>query len=340
MPTDKETPNTTDDAKELKKDEHQAPADALSMTPDELEEQAKQEKASNPHTTSSQSPKQASPLKRFFRRVNVYILFFLLLIIVAGAVTIVSYLNSQKSPVEPTISNQALTEDALKQLANTDSSVGDASQTLTIQGSAVIAGQTLMRGNLNVAGNFQTGGTIQGPTLTISGKSNLGDTQISSLQIEGDTAIQGSTTLDDLNVSGNASFGGSVRAPQITVSKLVISGNGSLSVPNHISFPGPTPSRSINSGIIGSGGSSSINGSDSTGTVNINTGNSPQVGCMVRITFRQPFTNRPHVIISPIDAAAGKTEYYVDRDATGFSICAASPAPANRTFAFDYFVTN
>lgn len=338
MPKDSDTPEET---KEHESTPQQAPADALSRTPDELEEDAKQTEAAHGSSTEPEQPaKKVSPLKRLFKKLNVYILLFFLLIVIGGVVAIVSYLNSQKTPPAPNISSQNLSEDTLKQLANTDATVGDASQTLTIQGSAVIAGQTLMRGNLNVAGNLQTGGSIRGPSLTISGASNLNDTQVTKLQVEGDLAVQGSTTLNDLSVSGGGSFGGAIKAPQLTVSKLILGGNASLQVPNHISFPGPTPGRSVNSGVLGSGGSVSINGSDSAGTVNINTGNGPQAGCFTRVTFRQAFSNQPHVIISPVGNAAGKTQYYVDRDKSGFSICTSSPAPANKTFAFDYFVIN
>lgn len=320
--------------------EQDAPVDALSRTPDDLEDEAKKTKQDSGKAGDKTAAKKVSPLKRFIKKVNIYLLLFFLLIVVAGAVAIVSYLNSQQSPTDPAVANQSLNEDTLKQLANTDATVGDASQTLTIQGSAVIAGQTLMRGNLNVAGNVQTGGSIRSPKLTISGSSNLNDTQMTELQVEGDTAIQGSATLGSLDVSGSSSFGGAIRAPQLTVSKLILSGNASLEVPNHISFPGPTPSRSINSAVLGSGGSMSINGSDTSGTININTGNSPQAGCFARITFRQTFTNRPHVIVSPVGNAAGRTQYYIDRDQSGFSICTSAPAPSNKTFAFDYFVTN
>ena len=59
----------------------------------------------------------------------------------------------------------------------------------------------------------------------------------------------------------------------------------------------------------------------------------------MRINFNQAFTKQPHVIVSPIGNAAGRTQYYVDRDQTGFSICAAAPAPGNSAFGFDYFVT-
>lgn len=322
------TPSTTP--------EPQAPADALSRTPDDLEQE---QVASAQPTTNEEPVKKVSPFKQFLRKANVYFLLFLLLIVIATVVAVVTYLNSQKVTPEPTLASQNLTQESLKQLANTDASVGDASQTLTIQGSAVIAGQTLMRGNLNVAGNLQTGGSIQGPKLTISGDSSLGSTQINSLQVAQNTAIQGNTTLRDLSVSGSSTFSGAVTASQITTSRLILSGNASLQVPNHISFTGPTPNRSVNSGVLGGGGSASISGSDTTGTVNIRTGNNPSAGCMVRVSFRQAYASEPRVLISPIGNGAGRTSYYVDRDRSGFSICTSAPAPGNQNFAFDYFIT-
>lgn len=341
MDSDDKKNETTED--QVPKDESQAPADALSRTTEELEkEQADQaSEAAGPNAPPEQSSeKKISPIKQFFRKVNVYFLSFLLLLVIAGVIAGVNYLNSQKTAPEANIGTQELSKDALKQLANKDATVSNTSQTLTIQGNAIIAGQTLMRGNLNVAGNFQSGGSIQGSSLTVAGAANLGATQANSLQVATNTAIQGSTTLRDLNVAGTSSFSGAMTASQITVTRLILSGNASLQVPGHISFTGPTPNRSINSGVLGSGGTASIAGSDTTGTVNISTGGSPSTGCFVRINFAQNFTNQPHVIISPVGAGAGKTEYYVDRNNSGFSICASSPAPANQTFAFDYFVTN
>jgi cytoskeletal protein CcmA (bactofilin family) len=315
-----------------------APADALSRTPDELGESQPIETSTEPAKTPADAPKKKSALRRFLRRANLYFLLFLLVVSVGAAIAIVTYLNSQKDPVEPSIASQELTEEELQKLANTDASVGNSAQTLAIQGNAIIEGQTLMRGNLNVAGNFQTGGTIQGSGLTISGTSNLGETQINSLQVAQNTAIQGNTTLRDLNVAGSASFGGAVTASQITVSRLIMSGNASVEIPNHLSFTGPSPSRSINSGPLGSGGSASVNGSDASGTVNVSTGNNPSTGCFVRITFHQAFSRQPKVIVSPIGAGAGKSQHYIERDKAGFSICAATAPPANKAFGFDFFV--
>lgn len=340
MEPDKNTPPAAD-GQAPKVEETSAPVDALSRTPDELKEEQAAAEAANPKPVEGiPGEKKVSPLKKVFRKINLYFLIFVLLVIIAGAIAVVNYLNSQKAPVEPTIASQELTEEALKDLANTDASVGGSAQTLTIQGNAIIAGQTLMRGNLNVAGNIQSGGSIQGPTLTISGTSNLGEAQINSLQVATNAAVQGTTTLRDLNVSGASSFSGAMTASQITVTRLILSGNATLQIPNHISFTGASPSRTSNGGVLGTGGSSSINGSDTTGTVSINTGNNPTAGCFVRVNFQQSFSNSAHVLISPVGAGAGATDYYVDRNNSGFSICSVNVAPANQAFAFDYFVTN
>jgi hypothetical protein len=183
MDPQKEAPSSPESETPAAGSGQDVPADALSKTPEELEQDAAQQAAENPSSLDQPVEKKVSPLKRFFRKVNVYFLIFILILVVGGAIAVVSFLNSQKPAEKPDIADQSLTEEALRQLANTDASVGNTSQTLTIQGNAVIAGQTLMRGNLNVAGNLQTGGSIQAPSLTISGTSNLGTAQINTLQV-------------------------------------------------------------------------------------------------------------------------------------------------------------
>ena len=213
MEPEKDTPPATEN--QPQDQGQQAPADALSRTPDDLEdEHANQTPAPGDTSATITDPnvKKLSPIKKLFRKVNLYLLIFILLVTVAGAIAAVNYFNSTKPAPTVDIATQGLTEDALKQLNNTDATVGGASQTLTIQGNAIISGQTLARGNLNVAGNFQSGGSIQGPSLTISGSSNLGEAQINSLQVATNTAIQGATTLRDLNVSGTSSFSGALTA--------------------------------------------------------------------------------------------------------------------------------
>jgi len=318
-----------------------APADALSRTPDDLEEEAEANAAAHPENAKPSEPteKDLPFVKRVLRKVNVYFLIFILVVVVAGVIAAVTYFNSQKPADEPDIAGQTLTTEALKQLANTDASVGNTSQTLTIQGNAIIAGETLARGNLNVAGNLQTGGNITAPGLTISGNVNLGSTQINSLQVATNASIQGATTLRDLNVSGSSTFSGSITASQVTVSRLIMSGNAVLEIPNHVSFTGASPNRTANAGVLGSGGTLSVSGSDTAGTININTGGVTAPGCFGRIVFQQPYTKQPHVLVTPVGSPAGALQFYVERSTTGFNICSANAAPNNQSFGFDYFVT-
>lgn len=338
MDSDKNTTPESDDIQENTTQD--SPADALSRTPEDLEQEQAIKAASEEKSAANTAAKKQSRIKTFLKKVNVYFLAFVLVVIIAGIVIFVSYLNSQKPTPKAVIEGQTLTEDALKELSNTDATVGNTSQTLTIQGNAIIAGEALMRGNLSVAGNFQTGGTIRGPSITISGDANLGSTQVNRLQVAQDLAVQGATSLRDISASGSVSFGGAVTASQITVSRLILSGNAELQIPNHISFTGPSPSRGATGNALGNGGSASVSGSDTSGTINIRTGTGTNTGCFVRINFNQNYTRQPKVIVSPVGSAAGQTQYYVDRDQAGFSICTAAPAPGSQTFAYDYFVMN
>ncbi|HSX05584.1 MAG TPA: hypothetical protein VLF69_03905 [Candidatus Saccharimonadales bacterium] len=314
------------------------PQDALEKTNEEL---GVQTQASTAAPASTKPAKKPNALKQFFKRFNVYLLLFVLVVVVAAAVATVSYLNSKKTPKSPTINTQTLTQDTLKQLANSDATVGDTGQTLTVQGNAIFSGQVLIRSNLNVAGTIQLGSAFSVPELTVSNTANLASTQVNSLQVATGSTFQGIATFQNgMNVAGASSFTGPITANQITVTRLIMSGNSSLEVPNHVAFTGASPGRTVNQGVLGVGGTASINGSDTAGTVNISTGSSPQIGCFTTVTFAKPFASNPHVIISPVGSGAGQTQYYVNRTTTTFSICTANAAPANQVFAFDYFITD
>jgi len=320
--------------------EPKAPADALTKSNDEV---AAEMEANGTPRPKPEPPKKATGFKGFLKRANLYFLIFLLLVIIAAAVTIVSYLNSKKTAPSPTTPSQTLSQDALKALASGDATVGGSAQTLTIQGNTVINGTVLMKSSLGVAGDLSLGGKFLSANLTVSGLSNLNTVQINTLQVAQGATIQGSTTLQTLNVAGTSAFNGAVTAGQITVNKLIFSGNGVLQVPNHLAFTGATPLRKItNSGMLGAGGSSSLNGSDTSGTITINTGNGPSgTGCFISVTFNSKFASTPRVIISPVGAAAGIMQYYVDnRDTNGFNICSANTLSGNATFAFDYFIAD
>lgn len=333
----KDKSSSTSDSAPIPEKVDQASSDALSKTPDELEEEAKSKK-SDDNIKEEVDPFKKAPLwRRILARVNIYLLAFIFICILAGIILLVYYFNGQKPETIPTVGSQPLTTEALKALANNDVKVGDNTQTLTIQGNAIIDGQTLMRGNLNVAGNLQTGGSITAPQLTISGTSNLGTAQINNLQVAQNTSFQGITNLRDISVGGTATFGGLVTVGEINISRLVMSGASALVIPNHILFSGPNPSRTYLD-TLGQGGTGSIDGSDTSGTIKLNSGNSPSAGCAMRIRFNVSFNDTPRVLISPVGSAAAGNQYYVDRDAEGFDLCFKVAPPSNQVFAYDYFI--
>jgi len=321
---------------------NQPPANSLESEPG-TEPQTPQ--AEQPTDGKDSKPKkQPNALKKFLKKFNLYFLLFIFICLVAGAVTVVSYLNSKKEAPKDAIANQQLSQDTVNQLTNSDATVGGSGQTLTVNGNAIFSGQVLVKGDVGVAGSIVANGVrssaeITAPQMTVSGRSGLNEVQATSLQVSGNTTLQGPLTLQrDLNVAGTSSFSGPVTIGQLSVNNLTLTGNSTLRVLNHISFPGASPGRTVNATALGGGGTSSVSGSDTSGSVSINTGVSPAAGCFTTLTFAQKFTTAPRVIISPVGPAAGSLQYYVNRDINGFSVCTNTAAAANTVFSFDYFV--
>ena len=295
-------------------------------------------------TNQSQNLKEPNPLVRLWRALNIYLLIFGLLLIVAGAVFAVSYLNSRKEPEVPVTALQDLTPEQLAEIAAGDAEVGDPRYVLNVQSDAVFAGSALFRGDLNVAGSLQIGEPLSLPAITVSGSSNLTTIQTETLSVantltvQGQVTLQGSTIIrNDLTVGGNSRVEGTLTANKVSTSSLELTGNATLNLGSHLATNGSTPSRT-NGSALGSGGTSSVSGNDAAGTVNVNTGTGTSAGCFATITFVAPFGSIPAVLVTPIGDAAAGVDYYVTRSASNFSICTANAAPIGRSFAFDYFV--
>lgn len=278
-------------------------------------------------------------LKHNLLKFNLYIIFFVFILVIAGSILTVAYFQSKKATTSSTLQTQALTADALKKVASSDATVGSNQQILNVQSSAVFAGKVLIREDLEVAGNLRIGGTVALTNITVSGTTQLGQAQINKdLSVAGDTGIQGSLTIaKSLQVNGGATFSGPISAPQITTSNLQL--NSDLILTKHIIAGGPTPTRS-NGSALGSGGSSSVNGSDTAGSVAVNIGSGAGAGCFITINFSSKYNSTPHVLITPIGSDAGTIDYYVIRSSSSFSICDSTAPPAGSSFGFDYFVIN
>ncbi len=284
----------------------------------------------------------AAPKKSFFKRMwahfNIYLLLFILVILVAVSVLIILAAKSKKVATtnQSMLNSQSLSQSTLSQLANTDSTVGSPKQTLSIQSNAVFAGGVLVRSNLEVAGTLKVGGDLALPGITVSGNSRLGQVQADTLTLAGVENVQGVLTARaGLSVTGDSTFSGNVSATQLTTSTFQL--NGNLVLTHHITAGGAIPGFAKGSA-LGAGGTSSISGSDTSGTITINTGSGAPAGCFATVTFATPFTGTPHVLVTPVGSSGAGLAYYVNRSSTSFSLCSATPPPSGASFGFDYLV--
>ena len=289
-----------------------------------------------PSTTPPEQSHKPSLLSRLWQKLNVYILLFVLLVLVAGGVMVVLFMKSRKANTnaQGTISSQNLSTSTLKQLSDSNVTIGDSKQVLNVASNAIFAGSLLVRTDLEVAGSLKVGGQLSLPGITVSGASKFGQVQADSLAIAGATSIQGVLTAKHgLSVTGEGTFTGDVTAPQISTGSLVL--NGDLTLTHHVTAGGPIPALSKGTA-LGSGGTASVSGSDTAGSITINTGSGAAAGCFATITFTKAFSNTPHVVMTPISSGAATLSYYVNRSTSNMSICAVSPPPSGQTFGFDY----
>jgi cytoskeletal protein CcmA (bactofilin family) len=294
-------------------------------------------KSGSSNSDPKKKGKRGGP-KGFLARLNIYLLLFIFLIILAGVGAGITYLRSKKveSDNKKTITTEPLSEEALEQLRQTDVKVGDPKQILSVESNAIFAGQVLVRGGLEVAGEVKVGAPMTLPGVTVTGTSLLGQVTASQLQVSGTATVQGQFAVqNNMSVSGNGTFGGTLTAGKLNIQDLQIAGD--LVFARHIDAGGGTPGKSDGAS-LGSGGTSSVSGTDTAGTVAINLGGGPAVGCFVTVTFTQRFNSVPHVVITPVGSAAASMDYYINRTNTNFSISTASPPPAGQSFAFDYIV--
>jgi hypothetical protein len=277
--------------------------------------------------------KGGGPLGAIRKIVNIYTVVFALLVLAAAAVVLVS-IKPSKTKTQTQLGK--LTDAQLSQLKSNSTLVGDPKQTLDIQSSTILEGQVLARSDLSVAGSLKVGGGLSLPSITIAGSGNFAQVGVSgALSVGGDTNLQGQLTVQkNLNVTGSANFG-SLSVASLSVTSLQVKNDFAIS--KHIVTSGGTPGRSFGTA-LGGGGTASISGSDTAGTVNINTGGSPPAGCLVTVNFTAGFGAVPHVVISPSNSQAASLQYYTSRTTGGFSICSAGVPSAGANYVFDYIV--
>jgi cytoskeletal protein CcmA (bactofilin family) len=288
--------------------------------------------------TNEPQPFHKSPSlsSHIFNFANLYFITFLVLLLL-GAIGIFAAVKfNDKNSDNKSSKSASLTDKQLTDLKVNSTIVGDAQQTLDIQSNSIFEGQVLMRNNLDVAGSIKVGGALSLPAITVGGSSTFGEIHVNDkLTVAGNTTLQGSLTVQKgLTVAGNVSFG-SLSAGQINASNINLTGD--FVVNRHINVTGGTPGKSGGSA-LGGGGTATVNGTDTAGTVTINTGGGPSAGCFITINFTQRFNATPHVVISPSNSSAGNLNYYANRSTSNFSICTTGAPSGSTNYLFDYVV--
>ena len=310
-----------------------------------LEPTTEAEKGSNDLSTSSSASPPSSPtsgqrkktIKDRITGINIYLLLFVLVVVIAVMVLFVAIQRSKKEANPDELTSQNLSTDAINQLKGNDIKIGDVKQTLNVESNAVFAGRILVQGSSDIAGALKVSGDVSVVNFDASGTATLQKAQVGELASSGNVGVQGQLTVQkSLNVSGGGTFGGNITTPQLTVDNLDLVKD--LQLGGHIDAGGNTPS-SANGPSIGSGGTSSVSGTDTAGTVTVSTGTGPSSGCFTTITFAKKFNATPHVVISASNSNAGGLDFYVNRTTTGFSVCANTPI-ASRNYTFDYIVVD
>jgi cytoskeletal protein CcmA (bactofilin family) len=270
---------------------------------------------------------------------NIYLVLFVFIVVIAAMITYIGVRNNSKIDDQGKINSQDLSSQAINDITSNNTQIGDPKQTLTIASNSVFNGKVLFRDSIDVAGTIKVGGALSLPGITVSGSSAFESVSISnSLAIAGDTNISGNLVVQKgLTVSGGASFGGAISASQLNIDRLTL--NQDVLFNRHIKTGGGVPGVSTG-GAAGGGGTSSINGSDTAGTVTINAGGSPSSGTLANVNFVNGFESEPHVVVTPVGSAAGSLNWYITRTSTGFSINTNNAPAGSTSFSFDYIVLN
>lgn len=273
-------------------------------------------------------PKQQKSIRSLFSKKN--LLLFGIVVIVLGLL-IAGILVVLKKPAPPPanstyiINTQSLDNGTLNEL--TSQADGNIKQQLTISPETIFKSDVTVQGSVKINKDLTVNGStnLQGPTTL-----NDSLTVARSLTVNGNTAF-----------ASNLSVNGQISAASLTVGSLTISSinlSNNLVFAGHLVPNGTAPAARVS--VAASGGSVTINGNDTAGTVAITVGSGGLTpGEMAIITFKTAFNTTPKVQLTPINDSGSNLRYYATRSASFFTVNTSTAPTTGTTYVFDYFVT-
>jgi len=328
-------------------------------SPEVLQPQTDESTAVSP--TPSPDGKKPKPLKRGTYRPSHKATFIgaaVIAVILAINIGVIAFFINQGDGGGDDGANRSevtLSAATLDKLGVSKNPVGTRGAELIIGPDARFNGKVKIGSDISIAGKLNLNSTLIAQDASLA-KLQAGEVTLQQLGVNGDATVtnanvrqtlavagasrfQGAVTMSQLltvnnsiNVAGNLSIGGVLSARTFQASSLV--SDTTLTIGGHVISRGAAPTLSAG-GALGSGGTASISGSDSAGTVAANVGIGASAGIVATISFRQAYTSTPRVIVTAV--GSGPRNVYVNRSATGFSIGVGDAMPPGG-WAFDYFV--
>ncbi len=316
--------------------------------------------AGNPATRASKRPRRATyrpSHKATFIGLAVIIA---VLAVNAGIITFVIK-RQTKTTSQTSQESVTLSPAVLDKLGVSRNTVGSSGMELVVGPNARFNGTVKVNGEVSIAGELKLNSKVTAQDASLAqlqaGKTSLaslevnGDATITSLNLRKDllvtglTRLQGAVTVSQLftvdnnvNISGNLAVGGALSVNTLHVGSFV--SDTTLTVGGHIITRGPAPSATPGGPALGSNGTTSISGNDTSGTVAVSFGaGAASSGLIANIAFRTPYGTIPHVVITMVGGGGGGGSVYVNRSSSGFSIGVNGSSPAPGAYAaFDYIV--
>lgn len=242
-----------------------------------------------------------------------------------------------------------ISTDQLEKLGVNRTSVGNLGTELVVGPDSRFNGKLSVASDVDIAGQLRLNNTVSAADANLT-KLSAGETSLAQLNVNEDatatnltlreglnvagiTQLQGAVTVNNnMNVIGNLTVGGALFAGSFQAGNLVAA--TTLTLGGHVESKGTAPGVSAG-GAVGSNGTVSISGTDTTGTVAVNVGSGGGNGVLAEVVFHQAFGATPHVVVTAIGRSAGSI--YVNRTANGFSISVGN-ALSPGGYAFDYIV--
>ena len=240
--------------------------------------------------------------------------------LIGSGVLLYKHSNHKAPSTQITINTQTLDKGTLTQLTKQADANGNSTQKLIVQPNTLFKQGVQVTDPLSAASDLSIGG---------------------NLSVKGSTSLQGPATFNgNLSIRGTLSVGGTLNAPSLNVGSLSVNNlttTGTLSFGSHLIPTGAEPTG--NPSTAAGGGTVTVTGNDTAGTISIITGNSPVAGELAIITFTTPFSTTPKVQLTPTNGNAANLHYYATHSARFMTIDSADAPTPGTTYTYDYLVT-